>query len=430
MQKKNIWTIIFIAYMMLISNPSAGLFVFGRQERSAIFFKHVIPMTNESEEENQGYHKGSILQVLPNLVSGGVERGTVDVAKMLAAKNYNSIVASSGGVLEPQLTQNGCIHIKKNLCSKNPITMWRNNGVLQGIIKDYKINVVHARSRAPAWSAYYAARAMDVPFLTTFHGIYRMSNILKKHYNSIMTKGDHVIAVSHFVKRHMIENYEIDPRKISVIHRGIDDVYFDPAIVTDEMVSKYCKNYHLNRDVPIILLPARMTNWKGQLALVEALNKIRHLDFRCLMVGDVSRHPNYVERLRRYITELKLQSRVQIYGAEGSMLGLYSIADIVLSTSIEPEAFGRVIVEAQAMEKLAIATNIGGGAETVVDGKSGFHVVPGDSNELAEKLQYCLSIVGSSRAQRFGQAARKHAVDNFGLDKMLTKVLNIYEDLL
>ena len=387
-------------------------------------------MDVDNQAAQKEYQNGTILQVLPSLISGGVERGTVDVAKMLVDKGYHSIVASAGGVLEPQLNEAGCTHLKYRFCSKNPLIMMRNYYLLQDIIKEYKVDVVHARSRAPAWSAYYAARKLDVPFLTTFHGIYRMSNMLKKQYNSIMTCGDKVIAVSDFVKQHIVENYNVDPQKIAVIHRGIDDVYFNPDKATDEMVAKYCDKYHLNKDVPIILLPARMTEWKGQMVLVEALNQIRHLDFRCLMVGDVSRHPCYVERLRRCITELKLQSRVQIYGAEASMLGLYSIADIVLSTSVEPEAFGRVIVEAQAMEKLAIATNIGGGAETVVDGKSGFHVEPGDVGELVEKLQYCLSIVGSSRAARFGKAARKHAVDNFGLDKMLNKVLYTYQSLM
>jgi glycosyltransferase involved in cell wall biosynthesis len=382
------------------------------------------------EEKSQvNYHKKNILQVIPSLVSGGVERGTIEIAKKLKSSGYNSVVVSAGGPLVQKLIEEGIPHIKLDVATKNPFKIWSNTKLISQIVKDHEIDIIHARSRAPAWSCYMSAQANGTKFITTFHGIYNINNFFKRYYNSIMTEGERIIAVSNFVKRHILENYHTNEEKIRVIHRGVDHRYFDPARLQDEILAKMRDKYHIPAGVPVVLLPSRFTNWKGQTVLVEALKKIKHLDFFCIMVGDNAKHPAYVHRLRDNIINSRLQSKVQIFGNESDMLSLYGIADIVLSTSIEPEAFGRTITEGQAMQKLVIATNIGGAAETIEDEKTGFHISPNDADELAEKISYCLSILGSDKADEITKAARDSSITKFSLDLMFTKTLAVYNEL-
>ncbi len=384
----------------------------------------------KSTSTDKKYHKKTILQVVPALVSGGVERGTIEIAKYLGECKYNSIVISAGGPLVEILNQHGITHINLNVISKNPFTIWKNAKLISKIIKEYNVDLIHARSRAPAWSCYMAARSTSKKFITTFHGIYNISNFLKKYYNSIMTEGQKIIAVSNFVKQHIIDNYGTKGDKIEVIHRGVDHNVFDPAKIDETKIAKFKEKYNTPKKSPIILLPSRMSAWKGHLILIEALQKIKHLDFYCIMVGDLSKHPNFTKKVAERIRELKLQSKVQVFGNESDMLSLYNLADIVLSTSIEPEAFGRTIIEGQAMEKLVIATSIGGAAETINDGITGFHVKVGDSQNLADKLSYCLSILGTEKAEKITKAARVSAIEKFSLDSMLAKTIKIYDEVL
>ena len=245
-----------------------------------------------------------------------------------------------------------------------------------------------------------------------------------------MVKGERVIAVSNFVKEHILQNYNVIPENIRVINRGVDYNYFDPSKATPELLEKFKEKYNISRNKPIILLPARMTNWKGHMTLIEALYLLKGEDFCCIIVGDLSKHPNFTERVKRRIIELKLQSRVQIFGPETDMMGLYNFADIVLSTSIEPEAFGRVVIEAQSMEKLVIATNIGGAAETITDELNGYHVTPGDSHDLADKIRYCLTILGTTKGQKIASEARRSVIEKFSLDLMMKKTLDVYKELI
>lgn len=375
------------------------------------------------------YHKKTILQVVPALVSGGVERGTIEIAKKIVDSGYRSIVISAGGPLVAGLEKAGSKHITFNVASKNPIIIWLNAKKIAKIIREEKVDIVHARSRAPAWSCFMAAKATGVKLVTTFHGIYNFRSRIKKLYNSIMTQGNVVIAVSNFVRDHIIKNYKIDKNKIVVIHRGVNHHEFSKDKATPEILQKYRDKYNVPADTPVILLPARMTKWKGHLVLARALEKIKHLNFYCIMAGDLAKHPKYVNRLKTIISEYKIQNRVQLFGNEPNMCNLYSIADIVLSTSIEPEAFGRTIIEAQSMEKLVIATSIGGAAETIEDGKTGFHIEPGNVKELAEKIEYCLSILGTDKDKKIRTAARKSTIKNFSLDIMLEKVMAVYDGM-
>ena len=382
-----------------------------------------------TKNNTQKYHTKTILQVVPALVSGGVERGTLEIANKIAHSGYNSIVISSGGPLVERLTAEGSLHIDINVASKNPFTIWINAKRIASIIKDYRVDIIHARSRAPAWSCYLAARWTNITLITTFHGVYNFKYFAKKLYNSIMTRGDKVIAVSNFVKEHIIKNYDADDNKITVIHRGVDQNHFAQQNVSEEDQKRFKKKYNVPQNIPVLLLPARMTRWKGQAMLVEALNKIKHLNFYCIMAGDLGKHFSYVQEVKEQVAKYKLQSKVQLFGVEPNMRNLYAISDIVLSTSIEPEAFGRTVIEAQAMEKIVIATKIGGPIETVENGQTGFLVTPGDADDLAQKIEYAISILGTQDAKFITSCARKHVSDDFSLDRMLSKIMSTYDEV-
>ncbi|MEY3196825.1 MAG: hypothetical protein RLZZ59_191, partial [Pseudomonadota bacterium] len=228
----------------------------------------------------------------------------------------------------------------------------------------------------------------------------------------------------------IIQNYNIDKSKIEVIHRGIDYKYFDPALVTDSVRNKFYEKYQAPRDIPIILLPARLTRWKGHESLIKALSLIKEKDFYCIISGDLSKHPSFTTEIKDMIQDLKMQKRVQLFGPESDMVGLYSIADIVLSTSIEPEAFGRVAIEGQAMEKIVIATNIGGAIETVADRVNGYHVPPNDHEFLAKTIAYALDNLDKEELNMLRLRARSDVIKNFSIDVMSKKTLDLYNSLL
>jgi glycosyltransferase involved in cell wall biosynthesis len=387
-------------------------------------------MTDKKSFETSNHKsKKTILQVVPTLVAGGVERGTIEIAKAIINSGDRSIVVSAGGPLISKIHDAGAEHFKMNVATKNPVYMYNNIDNLSKIIKEESVDIVHARSRAPAWSAYYAAKKNGTKFMTTFHGVYNFNCALKKYYNSIMVSGERVIAVSHFIKDHILANYTVDEDKVRVVHRGVDYRYFDPTRMTDEMHSKFRGKYHVPKSVPIIVLPARMTRWKGHTILIKALNLIKDKDFYCIISGDLSKHPAYTCEIRDMIHELKLQRKIQLFGPEIDMLGLYGIADIVLSTSIEPEAFGRVAIEGQAMEKVVIATNIGGAVETVTNEVNGYHVKPSDEHELASKISYVLDNLESKNLESLRKKARQCTIDNFSVDTMDQKTMAIYAEL-
>ena len=376
--------------------------------------------------------RGKILQVLPELGSGGVERGTVEVTQALVAKGFEAIVASAGGVMAEDIVRAGGKHIELPLASKNPFTMWSNIHRLSDLIRREKVNLVHARSRAPAWSAYKAAQQCHVPFMTTFHGVYNgYGTGLKHRYNEIMTKGERVIAVSDFVGEHVAKEYGVEQSRIRVIHRGADVEYFDPAKVNGMRTMQLCKDWHVPEGVPIILMPGRLTRWKGQHVLIEALQQLPHRKFFCVLLGEPGKHPNYANEIKDRVEHYGLEGHVRIVGTTKHMRDAYNAASIVVSPAIEPEAFGRVPIEAQAMGKPIIATSHGGAMETVVTGETGtgWLVPPEDSKALSDTINQALNLDGASR-QALAQNARQHAVENFSTQAMCDKVLEVYSELL
>lgn len=373
----------------------------------------------------------AIMQVLPSLISGGVERGAIEIAKFLVENGYESIVLSEGGGMSLELEKFSAKHIKLDVLTKNPINIILNIKRIADILQQYKVDILHTRSRAPAWSCYYAAqRTSQVRFVTTVHGVYNFNNPLKKMYNSIMTKGDRIIAVSNFVKEYLLQNYAVGEEIIRVVPRGVDSEYYNLAKIDPIKQAKFRKKYNVPSGMPVILLPGRFTRWKGQMLLAQAINKIRNLDFYCIIIGDLAKHPAYVEQVRDYISDAKLQFKVQIFGSESDMFNLYGISDIVLSTSVQPEAFGRVIIEAQSMQKLVIASDIGGAKETIQNEKNGFHFEHSNVDDLANAISHALNVLGTKTHEDMGSYARDFVYKNYSLKNMQQKTLEVYKELL
>ena len=370
----------------------------------------------------------SVLQVLPHLNSGGLVSGAVEISEALQKTGMNSFVASAGGRREREITKAGGKVINFSLGSKNPIIMLLNVYKLSRIIKKYKINIIHARSRAPAWSAYFAAKKMGIPFVTTFHGTYSIQNKLKKKYNSIMVKSDRVIAISRFINNHILSNYNIDKDKIVTIHRGINIERFNYLKVADERLISLLNIFNIPEDSFVVLLPGRITRWKGHILLIEAIFKLQRSDIICLFVGDTQGRNKYYAELEKILDKLKLKNNFRIIPNQSDMATIYKLADVVVSSSLDPEAFGRVIVEAQAMGRPTISANHGGGSEIIIDGLTGWLFKPGDADDLSDKINKALSLNKDNR-DKLAINAIKRAKLNFNNETMCAKTLQVYAEL-
>lgn len=370
-----------------------------------------------------------VLQVLPRLVAGGAERGAVDIAAAVAAAGGTALIASEGGPMEYELKRSGGLHIKMPLASKNPLVMYWNVRRLVEVIKAYGVDIVHARSRAPAWSAAAAAKRTGSHFVTTFHGAYAITGGIKRRYNAIMTKGERVIANSEFIARHIRDNYSVDPARVRVIRRGIDLSRFDPERVSAERVIQLANRWRLPDGVPIVLLPGRLTRLKGHRLLIEALSHLRDVDFRCILVGSDQGRGAYRSELERLAARYDLSNRVYLPGHCDDMPAAYMLADVVVSASTQPEAFGRVISEAQAMGCPVVASNHGGVCEQVLEGRTAFLFEPSDAEGLAEAIRKALSLDATQR-ERLARAAHKHAAANFSKAEMCASTLALYREIL
>jgi glycosyltransferase involved in cell wall biosynthesis len=371
----------------------------------------------------------TILQVIPTLATGGAERGCVDVGVTLAREGWGSLVASAGGMMVRELDRAGAKHITLPLATKNPFKIWRNAGRLAAIIRAEKVDIVHARSRAPAWSAYWAAKRCGVPFMTTFHAPYAIGNsAFKKFYNSVMARGEKIIAVSDYIRQHVIHTYGVSADRVRLIHRGIDMNIFNPDWVTPERMATLMRQWRLPDDRPMILLPGRLTRWKGQAVFLKALAAMQRRDFIAVLLGDDQGRTGYRKELEQLVETLGLSGLVLMPGGAQDMAAAYSLASVVVSASTQPEAFGRVIVEAGAMGRPVVVSDCGAVAETVVDGVTGFVVPPSDPDALAAALDKTLSLSAQQR-QQMHDAARAHALENFTREKMCAATLDVYRDI-
>ncbi|KJB93856.1 glycosyl transferase [Skermanella aerolata KACC 11604] len=370
-----------------------------------------------------------VLQVLPALLTGGAERGAIDMAAALHQAGGTPLVASAGGPMARELERWRVPHFTLPLESKNPAVMLRNVDRLSRIIREHDVDIVHARSRAPAWSALGAARRTGVPFMTTFHAPYNFDGKLKRFYNSVMAKGDRVIAISEFIRDHILGSYEIDPARIRVIHRGIDINNFSPDRVSPERVIQLAKAWRLPDDHKVVMLPGRLTRWKGQTVLIDALAKLGRRDILCLMVGSDQGRTGYRQELEEQTRRLGLEGVVRLVDHCNDMPAAYMLADVVVSASSDPEAFGRVIVEAQAMGRPVIVTNHGAVRETVIAGETAWAVPPNDADALAEALADALSLDAGQRAV-LGDRAMAYVNARFTKDRMCADTLAVYDELM
>jgi len=375
-----------------------------------------------------------VLQIVPDLDSGGAERTTVDIAKALTEAGWGALVATRGGRLAHELRENGGELIRMDAASKNARTIFANAGRLARLIRERNISLIHARSRAPAWSALMASRRANIPFVTTYHGIYNAKGPLKRWYNSVMARGDVVIANSQWTADHIFANYSSRKKRVMVIPRGIDLAYFDPEKVTPERVVRLRSEWHVRPGERVILLPGRLSRWKGQLQFLEAIGLLlragRFPDrIRAVVAGDAQGRDRYVEELKLMIAREDLHGVAEISSHVEDMAAAYCAADIVVSASTEPEAFGRVPPEAAAMGRVVIATDHGGTRETVLPGQSGLLVKPGSASALADGL-YDLLARRPEELSRMGANGRVHIARNFSLERMCAETLAVYRSLI
>ncbi|HUZ71904.1 MAG TPA: glycosyltransferase family 4 protein [Stellaceae bacterium] len=369
----------------------------------------------------------AVLQVLPRLVTGGVERGTVDLAAALVAHGWHAVVASAGGPMVRELERAGARHVTLPLAAKNPLVMHANVARLAAVIERLGIDIVHARSRAPAWSARAAAARTGAHFVTTFHNAYGAATWVKRPYNSVMAAGERVIAISDFVAQHAAATYGVPPERLVVVHRGIDLLRFDPERTGAERVVDLARDWRLPDGVPVVMLPGRLTRWKGHAVLIEALRRLGRDSLHCVIVGSGSER--YRRELETALSGNPPPCAVAIHDECRDMPAAYMLADVVVSASTEPEGFGRVVVEAQAMGRPVIATAHGGAAETVIPGETGWLVPPGDADALAHALEEALALTPEARLA-LARRATAHARAFFGTARMTASTIAVYEELL
>ena len=377
-----------------------------------------------------------VLQVIPKLGYGGAETGCYDIAHYLPENNCESFIVTSGGELLKFIDKKKVKVIRLPVHSKNPILILLNSIALIGIILFNNISIVHARSRAPAWSCLLATKITGRKFVTTFHGTYNFSGKIKKFYNSIMVRSNLIIAGSNFIFSHIKENYSKyldEKQKLLVIFRGINVDYFDTTTKLESDEKKLLKKWEIEKDKKIILLPGRLTAWKGQEVFIEAINLVNielgYEAFNVVILGSDQGRDLYKKKLIRLTEQYRMTKQVKFIDHCKDMALAYKISDIVVSASIEPEAFGRVAVEAQSMEKPIIASNIGGSNETVVDEKTGFLFDSNNAKSLSEKIIKILSMDKTS-LKSIGTEARKNIIQKFNVEKMCFSTYSEYKRII
>ena len=380
--------------------------------------------------------KLKVLQVIPKLGYGGAEIGCYDLAHYLPENKCSSYIVTSGGQLLKFIDQKKVKLIKLPVHSKNPILIFFNSIALIFIILFHNISIVHARSRAPAWSCLIATKITRRKFVTTFHGTYNFKNSIKKFYNSVMVRSNLIIAGSNFIFSHIKNNYSkyLDlKKKFLVIFRGINVDYFDPSTTLEAEEDNLRLSWGVPIDKKLILMPGRLTPWKGQEVFIEALNLVNkelgHQPFYAVILGDGQGRDIYTKKIKRLAEQYRLLSQLKFIEHCKNMPLAYKVSDLVVSASIEPEAFGRVAIEAQSMEKPIIASNIGGSNETIINNKTGFLFESCNPESLSKKIIEVLNL-DESRLKLMGIEGRKNIIKKFNVEKMCFSTYSEYKKLL
>ena len=381
--------------------------------------------------------KIKVLQVIPRLGYGGSETGCYDLAHYLVENDCSSYIVTSGGELLRYVNKKKVKVIRLPVHSKNPILMFFNSLILIFIILFFNISIVHARSRAPAWSCLLATKVTRRKFVTTFHGTYNFNGFMKKFYNSVMLRSDLIIAGSNFIFSHINENYSkylINlKKKFLVIFRGINTDYFNSNIIKQLEENKLISFWNIDKNKKLILFPGRLTSWKGQEIFIEAINlvnkELNHESFNVIILGSDQGRKIYKQRLLRLVEQYRLTNQVKFIDNCKNMPVAYKISDLIVSSSIEPEAFGRVSIEAQSMEKPIIASNIGGSKETIINDKTGFLFEAGKPASLSKKIIEVLQL-GETTLKFLGNEGRKNVIKKFNIEKMCFSTYLEYKKLI
>jgi glycosyltransferase involved in cell wall biosynthesis len=359
---------------------------------------------------------------------GGVEGETLDLAVFLARQGHNSIVISGGGRMVPYLEQGGCRHVLWPHIGEKSIRCLKYIGKLKRFLRRERVDILHLRSRLPAWIGYLAWKSLPPSrrpgLVTTFHGFYSVN-----FYSTIMTKGELVIAVSHTISNHIRKNYQVDAARIRLVHGGFDGRFFSPEQVSSERVETLRRLWRLeDRQSPVILLPGRLTQWKGQDMFIDSLALMKDQPFLALCVGDTGENSSFTKRLRDRIQSLGLGERVRLVGHCSDMPAALTLADLVVSaSSAQPEAFGKVVIEAMAMGKPVVATAHGGSLETVIDGETGWLVPPGEPRAMAQAITQALA--QREQLPKVGEKGRRWVSEHFTAESMCRKTLDVYQEL-
>ena len=368
-----------------------------------------------------------LLQIVPSLESGGVEQGTIDVANYVADKGFCSIIASSGGRMLNLLHRKNIQHIYLPAQAKNPFVIFNNVKRIENIIKKNKINIVHVRSRAPAWSLHFAAK-YGCTTVSTFHNIYGHQNFFKKYYNKALSKVDKIVAISEYVKSSISSIYNINDEKIVVINRGIDTDFFNPELNDEKKYLEFYTKYNLPNKKKIILYPGRLTNWKGQIEFLEIIQSLDLNIVICYYVGD-EKNISYTTKLNNEIIRKNLGSVCKILGhiSKEDLRLMYKSADVIISAPLKPEGFGRIISEGLAMKKIVLCSNFGGAKEQITGLDSLFSVKPENKSEMIEKINIVFELSKEKRKQ-IGEIARNHVTKKFSKEIMLKNYLKFYQE--
>jgi glycosyltransferase involved in cell wall biosynthesis len=370
-----------------------------------------------------------VLQVLPSLVTGGVERGTVEITQAVAEAEGVALVASAGGPMVASVQRAGGRHFTLPLRAKDPITIWRNAARLEALIRAENVTIVHARSRAPAWAAWLACRRTGAHFVTTYHGVYGEDLPFKRRYNAVMAKGEIVIAASHYVADVVRRRHKVDPALIRVIPRGVDPMVFNPDIMAADRIARMAQTMRAPDGFFTVVMPGRLTTWKGQAILLQAIARLSRQDVCCVLIGSDQGRTKYTQELEKIGETLGIADRVRIIGQVEDIPAALMLSDVVVHASTQAEAFGRVVIEAQSMGRPVIASNLGGPSETVEHGVTGWLTNPGDVDALVSALENVLAMDAGARMD-LGVRARASVLKGYTLRAMREATLDVYEAVL
>ena len=382
------------------------------------------------------YKNKRILQIIPSMEIGGAERTVLEITAFLKNTNYTSLVLTSGGKLIKDLEKLNIEVVRYPIDKKNPLLIIKNIIELKKLFIEKNIDLIHVRSRAPAWSAIFAARSLKIPIVTTWHGHVSNSSWFKKKYNSIMHKGNALIANSNYTAENINKIYKIDKDKIDIIPRGVNTENFKASNFSDEEKINIKKEWKVfDQNKIILLLPARLTRWKGHEVVIKAIGLLKNEEFFknivCLFAGNQKGSERYIQNLKEIIASLSLDDKIKLIGQVENMPLAYQASNIILSPSIQPEPFGRIPIEAQASGKIIISSNAGAVKETIKSGQdsTGFKVKPNNSEELAHQIKLVIKMKDED-LQEIKKRAILNVKNNFSLETMCKKTLEVYNRLL